>query len=193
MKETDARRLRRVQERFQSEQAVPSYAGIARLCAMKSKAAAYKFVTRMEAAGYLRRTKGGRVCPGPRFFEAPVDSAVKAGFDDSAPRPVDTIDLRQWLQPSGETFLVRVDGESMVNAGICPDDVLLVRRRAPKKGDVVVAEIDGAFTLKVYGEDRLGPRLDAANPGVRSRRPTVDLKIHGVGVGLLRLGLSAHR
>ena len=57
------------------------------------------------------------------------------------------------------------------------------------KGDVVVAEIDGAFTLKVYTDDSIGPRLDAANPRVRSRRPARELSIRGVGVGLLRLGL----
>jgi repressor LexA len=193
MNDIDARRLRKLQERFRDEQAVPSYAGLAVLCAMKSKAAAYKFVTRMEGAGYLRRAKSGRVCPGRRFFEAPVDSAVRAGLDESGQSLPKAVDLRDWLQPGGDTWLVRVEGDSMVNAGICPDDLILVRRRAPAQGDVVVAEIDGTFTLKIYGEDHLGPRLDAANPRVRSTRPSVDLKIHGVGVGLLRLGLRGHR
>lgn len=190
MNDVDAKRLRKIQERFRAEQVLPSYAGIARLCSMKSKAAAYKFVTRMQAAGYLQRTKSGRVGPGRRFFGVSVDSAVRAGFDEAGQRAVDTIDLRSWLQPDGDTFFVRVEGESMVEAGIRPDDLILVQRRAPAKGDVVVAEIDGAFTVKIYNEDSMGPRLDAANRRVRSRRPTADLRIKGVGVGLLRLGLS---
>jgi SOS-response transcriptional repressor LexA len=190
MNDVDAKRLHKIQERFQAEQVLPSYAGLARLCSMKSKAAAYKFVTRMEAAGYLRRTKSGRVGPGPHFFGIPVDSAVRAGFDDLGQRVEETIDLRSWLQPGGDTFLVRVEGESMMDAGIRPDDLILAQRRTPMRGDVVIAEIDGAFTLKVYDEDNIGPRLDAANAGVRSRRPTADLRICGVGVGLMRLGLG---
>lgn len=189
MNDVDARRLRKLQERFQAEQVLPSYAGIARLLSMKSKAAAYKFVERLEAVGFLQRTKSGRVSPGPRFFCAAVDSAVRAGFDDVGQRVEETIDLRSWLQPGGDTFLVRVEGDSMLDAGIRQDDLILVHRRSPRKGDVVVAEIDGAFTLKVYNDDGTGPQLDAANPRVRSRRPTRALSIRGVGVGLLRLGL----
>ena len=189
MNDVDARRLRKLQERFQAEQVLPSYSGIAQLLLMRSKAAAYKFVTRMESVGYLQRTKSGRVSPGPRFFGLAVDSAVRAGFEDLGQRIEETIDLRSWLQPGGDTFLVRVEGESMFDAGIRPDDLILVQRRSPKKGDVVVAEIDGAFTLKVYNDDGTGHRLDAANARVRSRRPTRELSIRGVGVGLLRLGL----
>jgi len=189
MNDVDAKRLRKLQERFQAEQVLPSYAGIARLLSMKSKAAAYKFVTRMEAMGYLQRTKSGRVGPGLRFFGVAVDSAVRAGFDDVGQRVEETIDLRSWLRPGEDTYFVRVEGESMLDAGIRPDDLILVQRRLPEKGDVVVAEIDGAFTLKVYTDDSIGPRLDAANPRVRSRRPARELSIRGVGVGLLRLGL----
>jgi repressor LexA len=190
MNEVDARRLRKLQERFTAEQVLPSYAGIARLCSMKSKAAAYKFVSRMEDAGYLQRTRSGRVGPGPRFFGATIDSAIRAGFDNVGQRVEDTIDLRSWLQPWGDTFFVRVAGDSMLDAGIRPDDLILVQRRSPRRGDVVVAEIDGAFTLKVFNEDSTGPRLDAANARVRSRRPSAELRIRGVGVGLLRLGLG---
>jgi DNA polymerase V len=64
----------------------------------------------------------------------------------------DRIDLTEYLTPHPETsFLVKVDGESMIEAGINHGDLLVVERDVEaKNGDVVVALIAGQFTVKRF-------------------------------------------
>jgi DNA polymerase V len=76
---------------------------------------------------------------------------VKAGF----PSPADDfmeqrLDLNEHLiQHPAATFFVRVDGDSMIGAGIHPGDILIVDRSLePLNGRIVIAVIDGTFTVK---------------------------------------------
>lgn len=62
------------------------------------------------------------------------------------------------------TFFVRVKGDSMVDAGIFEDDVLVIdRSRVPQVGDIVLAMLDGEFTVKTLGKSKEGIRLIPAN------------------------------
>jgi DNA polymerase V len=62
------------------------------------------------------------------------------------------------------TFFVRVKGDSMVDAGIFEDDVLVIdRSRVPQVGDIVLAMLDGEFTVKTLGKGKEGIRLIPAN------------------------------
>lgn len=76
---------------------------------------------------------------------------VQAGYpspcDDS---PVEIIDLGSYLIPNpASAFIVRVSGESMIGAGIYPDDLLIVDKSIQAtNGDVVIAIVDGEFTVK---------------------------------------------
>lgn len=60
------------------------------------------------------------------------------------------IDLSEYLAPHPtKTFLIRVDGDSMIDAGICPGDLLVVERSSEAcNGDIVIALINGQFTVK---------------------------------------------
>lgn len=62
----------------------------------------------------------------------------------------DRLDLADYLAPNPETtFLVQVEGESMLNAGIHPDDLLVVDQSIqPEFGKVVVAAVNGELTVK---------------------------------------------
>ncbi|MFH0866923.1 MAG: translesion error-prone DNA polymerase V autoproteolytic subunit [Bacteroidota bacterium] len=76
---------------------------------------------------------------------------ISAGFPSPADDFLDRkLDLNEYLirNPSA-TFLVRVDGNSMVNAGISDDDILIVDRSVEATdGKVVIGVIDGEFTVK---------------------------------------------
>jgi len=93
--------------------------------------------------------------------------SVAAGFPSPADDYVETgIDLNEQLiaRPSS-TFFLRVSGDSMIGAGIHHGDLLIVDRSVePRHGRVVVAAVEGAFTLKrlVRHQGRL--RLEAAHP-----------------------------
>lgn len=82
---------------------------------------------------------------------------VAAGFPSPAQGYMEApLDLNQLcIRQAEATFLLRVEGESMVEAGIFPDDILVVDRSLEAShGDVVVASLNGEFTVK---ELRLRP------------------------------------
>ena len=79
------------------------------------------------------------------------DEGVPAGFPSPAEDHMDLdLDLSSYLiqQPSA-TFCVRVEGDSMVGAGIKSGDVILIDRSlTPNPGNIVLAVVDGEFTVK---------------------------------------------
>jgi DNA polymerase V len=78
-------------------------------------------------------------------------SKVSAGFPSPAQDYVEqTLDLNELcIKRPAATFFVRVEGESMIEAGIFHNDILVVDRSVkPTHGDIVVAHIDGEFTVK---------------------------------------------
>jgi len=78
-------------------------------------------------------------------------SPVKAGFPSDAEDYIEQkLDLNQFLiKHPAATFFVRVDGDSMKGAGINDHDLLIVDRAlSPKSGQIVVAVLNGEFTVK---------------------------------------------
>jgi len=76
---------------------------------------------------------------------------VRAGFPSPAQDYVEkTLDLNELcIRHPAATFFVRVEGDSMIDAGILPGDVLVVDRSlTAKHDDIVVASVDGDFTVK---------------------------------------------
>jgi len=93
-------------------------------------------------------------------------SKVAAGF----PSPADD-HVEQRLSPNSylvdndsSTFFVCVKGDSMIDAGIFEDDMLVVdRERVAQVGDIILAMLDGEFTVKTLGHSEIGVRLIPAN------------------------------
>lgn len=78
-------------------------------------------------------------------------SSVTAGFPSPAEDVIDrTLDLHELLvKHPAATFFVRVQGHSMTGAGINGGDILVVDRSlSPHDGDVIIALLDGDFTVK---------------------------------------------
>jgi len=120
------------------------------------------------------------------------ESQVRAGFPSPAEDVVDGyLDLNEFLvrHPSA-TFYVRVAGDSMVNAGIYEGDILLVDRALePKNNDIVIAYLDGEFTLKrliIKDDGRIF--LVPENPNYEEIEITKDrdFMIWGVVAGVIR-------
>jgi DNA polymerase V len=104
----------------------------------------------------------------PAPFCIPLFShPVQAGFPSPADDYVaDKLDLNEHLIARKEaTFMVRVMGDSMVGVGIQDGDLLIVDKSiTPSHGDVVVANVDGEFTVKTLEKTRGRLRLIPANP-----------------------------
>ncbi len=125
-----------------------------------------------------RLTKTGRPLP-------LAGETVPAGFPSPAEEYLErSLDLNEYVAPRPEaTFFVRVSGDSMTGAGIYHDDILVVdRSQRPATGNVVIAFVDGEFTVKRLVRDGLGLALAPENPEFDSIRltPEIEFEIWGV-------------
>ena len=99
--------------------------------------------------------------------KAKVSGSVVAGFPSPAEQYLEPpLDLNELLvKRPAASFFVRVSGDSMIGEGIHDGDLLVVDRSLrPASGDVIIACIDGEFTVKTYRRDKNGLRLEPANP-----------------------------
>ena len=99
--------------------------------------------------------------------KAQVAGSVVAGFPSPAEQYLEPqLDLNELLiKRPAATFFVRVQGDSMIGEGIRDGDLLVVDRSImPASGDVIIAAVDGEFTVKTYRKDKDGVRLEPANP-----------------------------
>lgn len=133
-------------------------------------------------------------CPSPLpaslnidLFECPVE----AGFPSPAEDHIEaTLDLNELLiEHPAATFFVRVAGDSMIEAGIHPSDVLVVdRSKTPIHGNIVIALVNGEYTVKrLYmspDEVKLCPENRTYSPIVLSGYD--ELVVWGVVIGLTR-------
>jgi repressor LexA len=140
--------------------------------------------------GYLDSAPDKRLKPGKRFFERILaESTVQAGFPSPAMGDKhDTLSIDDYLvEHPSQTVLITVKGDSMIDAGIVPDDVVIVeKRQLANIGDIVVAIVDNEFTLKTLGREAGEFVLYPANKAYPVIRPKGQLEIFGVVVGQFR-------
>ncbi len=155
----------------------------------------------LERKGYLRRRsskarsleildEGGSPAR-TRGVAVPIVGRVAAGEPLLA---VQNIEGSLWLSPDwvngGESFLLRVQGDSMVDAHILPGDYALVRRQpSAEHGDIVVALLNEEATLKrllIRGDQVLLKPENPAMKPITLRRGDPRLQIVGKVIGVLR-------
>ena len=118
-------------------------------------------------------------------------SRVPAGIPDDAEDHVEkTTDLNSLLiKNPRDTFLLRVAGDSMMDAGIYEDDILTVDRNLEaRNGQIVVALVDGRATVKTFRKDREGVTLVPENKRYVPIKilPASDFQILGVVTNVIR-------
>jgi repressor LexA len=182
--------LARLQDYYAEHRALPSYASIGALLGLRSKSSVAALVARLKLAGFVESTPDRRLAPTRRFFARPLAaSPVRAGLPEAADdTEADALTIDDYLieRPS-DTVLIRVKGDSMIDAGILDGDLVVVEKRHDaRKGEIVVAIVDNQFTLKRLDVDRGEFILRAENKGYAPIRPEGALEIFGVMVGLVR-------
>lgn len=174
---------------FKRHRRLPSYREFMTLAGLKSTNAVYKIVSKMISDEYLSRDESGRLSPGKKFLGLPLLGDIAAGFPSPAEEELcDTMTLDEYLIPHKEaTYMLKVSGDSMIEAGIMPGDLVLVERgREAKTGDVVIAEVDHSWTLKYLEKKGQQIRLLPANKKYKPIIPTDELNIAAVVVGVIR-------
>ena len=115
---------------------------------------------------------------------------VEAGIPSPAEEVhLDTINLEDYLICNPQaTYLLRVQGESTIDAGILPGDAVLVeRQKEAKTGDIVIAEVDGEWTMmKVFSKRAWRISLEPANPNYPTILPQQHLRIAAVVIAVIR-------
>lgn len=168
---------------------MPSYSELAELLGFRVKSSAQYIADGWIEAGVIRRDKKGKLMPGRLFMPLHLLGTVEAGFPSPAEEEnVDTISLDDWLIKNKEaTYMLKVTGDSMIEAGIIPGDMVIVERgKQPKNGDVVVAEVDHDWTIKYFQKRGSAVTLMPANKRFKPIVPREELKIAGVVTSVIR-------
>ena len=159
----------------------PTVREIGKITGLRSSCSVQKHLNHLEEKGYIKRDpykyrsiellQDGAPMARRRTVTIPLLGQVAAG------RPIDAIEnveenypLPEAMVPrDAECFMLRVKGDSMVNAGIFDKDLVVVRKQTDAhNGEIVVAMIDDEVTVKTFytaGEN--GIRLQPENPHMR--------------------------
>ncbi|MCP5285426.1 MAG: LexA family transcriptional regulator [Burkholderiaceae bacterium] len=189
MQQVDQRHLESLQRHWKRHHAFPSMAKLAAVMGLASAGSVFQAVGRLVEAGFLERVEG-RIAPTRRFFSRPVLGQVRAGLPDHAfqASEPELLSADEYLvrQPDRTSF-AHVRGDSMRDIGLLDGDVVAVEHNTPPKpGDVVVAVVDGAPTVKRLVLESGQYVLEAANPAFETIRPGASLEVLGVVVGSFR-------
>ena len=165
---------------------------------LKSTSSVHSHLETLEKNGYIRRDPSK-----PRAIEiiddefnltrrelvnVPVVGTITAGQPILAVENIESyFPIPSEFMPNEETFMLKVKGESMINAGIFDGDKILVQKQSvAKNGDIVVALIEDEVTVKTFykesGYYRLQPENDTMEPII-----VPELSILGKVIGLFRM------
>lgn len=174
----------------------PSLSDLATAFGVKSKNAIAKVINALHKAKQIEKDPKGRIKIMERVFEQvseamglPLFGPIAAGF--AAPveeQAEETITLENYLvRDKRSTFLLRVKGDSMIDAGIQEGDLVVVERnKEPRPGDIVVGVLDGEFTLKRLIREKGKTFLRAENPAYPDMYAMNELTTAGVVRGVVR-------
>jgi repressor LexA len=168
---------------YRREGRAPGYNEMLGIFGYRSKNAVFGLLRKLQEAGYVvKRNRKialtSRLTGGLRWL-----GAVKAGFPSPAEAALaETLTLDEFLiRKPDVTFMLTVSGDSMVEAGIHPGDWVLVERGAtPRNRDIVVAQVEDAWTLNYFIKGADGVRLEPANRKHKPIVPSRGLVIGGV-------------
>ena len=168
---------------------MPSYSEMLKIFALRSKNAVFKRVKNLIRAGLLEKDRAGKIVPAKIYKTLPLLGFIQAGFPSPAEEELqDVMSLDEYLISNPEaTFLLKVEGESMLDAGIHPGDIVLVQKNiTPKTGDIVVARVDNEWTLKYFEKRGRAVILRTANKAYPPIIPKNELVIAGVIIANVR-------
>lgn len=168
--------------------ALPSLDTIRENLGYKSKNSIAQYLKTLKEASLVKERSGRLYVKSPAG--APLlATKVRAGFanalDDIVDKRISFDEILKLNSPS--VFVFKVSGDSMVELGIFEGDYVSIKKTSDAQdGDIVLASIDGAFTLKTYRKKGQKVWLEAANPQYGNIYPKNSLTIFGVATGITR-------
>jgi len=176
----------------------PSLSDLALAFGVRSKNAVAKVVNALTREGQIEKDPKGRIKiidlvsaqdrPEPMILPlfGPISAGFAAPVEEQAEEMV-TLDDYIIGGKKSSTFLLRVKGDSMTEAGIYGGDLVVVERGVePKPNNIVVAVLDGEFTLKKLKKNKGKFYLQAENPDYPDMHALDELTVAGVVRGVIR-------
>ncbi len=178
----------------------PTLREIASHFGLKGPKAPQKTLTILKRKGYIRKIPGGSraieiLGPAPihsgQVFSIPIIGRVQAGEPILAVENIEGyIHFDRNLVASGDVFLLRVQGDSMIDAHIQDGDFALVKPQpSAENGEIVVALIEDEATIKRIFQNRDLVRLEPANPEMEPiivKKDEKKVSIVGKVIGIFR-------
>ena len=174
---------------YRTHKRLPGYKEIMAFTGFRSKNAVFKFIEKLVDEGVVRKDARGRLSPDLLNGGVRLLGLVEAGFPSAAEEELlDTISFDEFLTPNKEaSYILRVKGDSMINAGIQEGDMVIAERKANYKvGEIVIAMVDGDYTMKYLRKKGSDYYLEAANEKYPDIHPTESFKVEAVVTGVVR-------
>lgn len=176
-------------EFFIENNRMPTYEEMKSLFGVASKNTVAYRVNKLVEQGFL--TKNGNKLALSEIGTVMRLGTVQAGFPTAADEDVDAtlLSLDDFLiERKQSTYMLEVQGESMIDAGILEGDLVLVERgRTPRRGDIVLALVDNEYTLKYLETENGKPVLVPANKAFKKIYPNPNkLRIEAVLKAVVR-------
>ena len=155
----------------------------------KSRNSVAQYINALKISNLLEERSGRLYISNTARGAFLFDTKVRAGFANALDDKVDKLisfDEELHLN-SPSVFVFKIAGDSMVDLGIFEGDYVSIRKTADvKSGDIVLANIDGIFTLKTYRQKDGKVWLEPANSAYQNIYPKNSLTIFGVATGIAR-------
>ncbi len=168
---------------------MPGYKEIMALVGFKSKNAVYKLINKLVEAGIVEKDSQGHITPKNMFGQVPVLGLVEAGFPSVAEEDrLDTMSIDELLiEDQSNTYMLEVKGDSMIEEGIREGDMVVAEKREhARDGEIVIAEVDGGWTMKFYRIKNGKVWLEPANKNYKPIYPQESFRIAAVVKGVVR-------
>lgn len=174
---------------YKKHKRLPGYKEIMAFTGFRSKNAVFKFIEKLVDEGVVRKDARGRLAPDLLDGGVRLLGLVEAGFPSAAEEELlDTMDFDEFLTPNRESsYILRVKGDSMIEAGIREGDMVIAERRQNYKvGDIVIAMVDGEYTMKYLRKKGNDFYLEPANKKYSNIYPTESFQVEAVVTGVVR-------
>jgi SOS regulatory protein LexA len=183
----------KIESFYKDNKRMPSYSEMMKLFGFKSKNAVFKVVEKLINSRIVAKDHLGRLIPSETFTEdiasVPMLGFVTAGFPATVEEELtDKVNLDELLIKNKPlTYMLEVDGDSMIDAHIEPGDMVLVEKtNQAKDGQIIIAEVDGEFTMKYFRKSGAKVWLEPANKNYKPIYPKHSLNINAVLKAVIR-------
>ncbi len=174
---------------YREKKRMPSFAELAALWGYRTKSAVDYRLKKLIEEGVLAKDRTGKLIPKALEGGAKLLGLVEAGFPSAAEEELlDVLSFDEYLVPNKESsYLLKVKGDSMIDAGIQPGDMVVVERRAQyKPGQIVIASVDNEYTMKYLRKKGTDYFLEPANAKYKPIYPRESFRVEAVVTAVVR-------